>query len=96
MLMSRLRFPTPTSTAAITVYAQNRPPSYGSYFVEYYRHYGDDGTDIKNRMDAGIAGGWGRDVSGPFGAVRWYHRAATGANPALAELYGPIIEAYIK
>lgn len=96
MLMSRLRFPTSISAAATTAYAQNRPPSYGSYLVEYYRHYGDDATDMQDRVAAGIAGGWGRDVSGPFGAVRWYHRAATGANPALAELYGPIIDAYIK
>ncbi|HEY1936563.1 MAG TPA: hypothetical protein VGJ33_01355 [Candidatus Angelobacter sp.] len=98
MLMSKLRFPTPITDAAVSAYAHNRALSYGSYLGVYAQYYGNDGTDMRSRMDAGISGGWAPDpgVSGPFGAVRWYHRAAVGANPQLAEIYGVIIDTYIK
>ena len=49
------------------------------------------GKKIRSRLDAGIADGWTTDASRVYGAVRWYHRAVVGANPALAELYAPII-----
>ena len=96
MLMAKLRFGTPVSDAAVSVYGKNRPLSYGSYLGAYSAQYGEDATDMKGRMDAGIAAGWPADASGPFGAVRWYHRPATGANPQLAEPYKPIVDAYIK
>jgi hypothetical protein len=96
MLMAKLRFPTAVSNAATSFYAANRPLSYGSYLGAYYAHYGEDATEMASRMEAGIAAGWAPDATGPFGAVRWYHRPATGANPQLAELYDPIIAAFIK
>jgi hypothetical protein len=98
LLMATLRFPSPLSLEATQVYATQRPPSYGSYLGSYYTKYGNDMTDWQNRMDAGIAGGWAVDagISAPFGAVRWYHRPATGANPQLAELYSVIIKRFIK
>jgi hypothetical protein len=96
MLMAKLRFPSPISAAATSAYAHQRALSYGSYLGAYYQHYGDDTADMTSRIKAGIANGWTPDASGPFGAVRWYHRAATGANPQLAELYGVIVDAYIK
>jgi hypothetical protein len=96
MLMSKLRFPSPVSSVAVAGYAHNRSLSYGSYLGAYYQHYGDDTTDMQGRIAAGIVNGWAPDASGPFGAVRWYHRAATGANPQLAELYSVIVDAYIK
>jgi hypothetical protein len=34
--------------------------------------------------------------AGPFGAVRWYNRWSTGANPRLALLWEPIIEDLLK
>jgi hypothetical protein len=91
MIMAKLHYPSPTSLAATAFYAGSRQLSYGSYFVQYYRLYGSDPTDTKTRMVDGVANHWERDASGPFGAVRWYHRAETGANPQLAELYASII-----
>jgi hypothetical protein len=96
LLMARLRYPSPLSIEASRVYATQRPPSYGSYLRAYYSRWGDDMTDWQNRMNAGIAGGWQPDVSAPYGAVRWYHRPDTGANPQLAELYSVIIDRFIK
>jgi hypothetical protein len=95
ILMSRLRFPSPASEAAATVYS-TRPFSYGSYLGPYRAQWGDDMTDYKNRMEAGIGGGWRPDAFGPYGAVRWYHRQDTGGNPQLAELYQEILEKLIK
>ena len=75
---------------------QSRGKSYGSYIVRYYQLYGSDPKAMKAKVADGVANHWPSDVSGPFGAVRWYHRAETGANPQLAELYAAIINAYIK
>ena len=47
-------------------------------------------------MNQGIQDGWKPDASGVYGAVRWYHREESGANPLLAELYAPIIRAYLE
>jgi hypothetical protein len=98
LLMSILRFPTATSGEAVKVY-KNRPNSYGSYLGAYRQRYGVDlsvsAAEMKRRMDDGIASGWGKDASAVYGAVRWYHREETGANPQLAELYAPIIEKYL-
>ena len=48
------------------------------------------------RIKAGIRGSpaWSPDGPGvgPYGAVRWYNRWTTGANPRLAVLWQPIIE----
>jgi hypothetical protein len=96
MLMAKLHFPSPTSEAATSYYATSRGVSYGSYMVRYYQIYGGDPNAMKTRVAEGLANHWNSDVSGPFGAVRWYHRAETGANPQLAELYAAIINTYIK
>jgi hypothetical protein len=100
LLMSILRFPSATSTAAVNLYAKNRPVSYGSFVGAYYHQYGfqqDISVDLmKARMDQGIASGWKTDASRVYGAVRWYQRAETGANPKLAELYRPIVRAYLE
>jgi hypothetical protein len=97
LLMAKLRHPSLVSNEAMAVYSQQRPASYGSFLGAYYKQYGSDLSDIVNRMNAGIASGqWGEDVSHPYGAVRWYHRPSTGANPQLAILYKPIIDFYIK
>ena len=50
------------------------------------------------RMKAGIASGWPPDGKGfgPYGAVRWYNRWSTGANPKLATLWEPIIRDLVK
>jgi hypothetical protein len=98
LLASTQRFPTPVSKDAIRRYATNRPDSYGSYLGAYRRQYGADvGADarvMRDRMDAGIAEGWSKDVSPVFGAVRWYHRIEAGANPQLADLYAPILDLF--
>ena len=57
MVMAKLRFPTLLTNTVITQYAQGRALSYGSYLGAYYAVYGEDPTDMKARMDAGIAGG---------------------------------------
>lgn len=100
LLMSNLRFPSATSTQAMNWYAKNRPVSYGSFLGAYREKYGIDmgaSTDeVKRRLDEGIASGWKTDASRVYGAVRWYHREEVGANPELAELYKPIISAYLE
>jgi hypothetical protein len=51
-----------------------------------------------DRMKAGIATGWAPDGAGigPYGAVRWYQRWTTGANPGLAVLWEPIFQDVLK
>jgi hypothetical protein len=100
LLMSILRFPSPVSSAAVNIYAKNRPVSYGSFLGSYYQKYGfqpDISADVmRSRIDQGIASGWPTDVSRVYGAIRWYQRAESGANPKLAALYRPIIRAYLE
>jgi hypothetical protein len=96
MLMSKLRFPSVVSDNAVKIYATNRPYSFGSYLVTYRQTYGSDATDIETRIADGIRSGWTPDCSAPVGAVRWYHRQDTGANPQLAELYVEIINKLIQ
>jgi hypothetical protein len=96
LLISRLRFPSPISGAATSLYTEYRPHSYGSYFSAYRAAYGDDETDMTNRIKNGIQSGWTPDTSAPIGAVRWCHRKASGGNPALAQLYEPIMEHLLK
>lgn len=96
LIMSRLRFPSAISEQAVNVYIQQRRDSYGSYLGEYYSKFGDDMKDLRQRIDRGIAEGWKPDVSAPAGAVRWYHRPDTGANPQLGTLYIPVIGYYLK
>ncbi len=99
LLMSSLRYPsTPHTANAIRLY-KSREPSYGSYLTRYRQEYGLDlqasPAEMQRRLDKGIANGWKPDVSPAVGAVRWYHRAETGANPLLATLYEPIIRHFI-
>lgn len=100
LLMSILRFPSDTSSNAVNLYAKNRPVSYGSFLGAYRQKYGLDlgasPDEVKKRMDAGINSGWQTDASRVYGAIRWYHRAEAGANPELANLYEPIIRAYLE
>jgi hypothetical protein len=53
---------------------------------------------LTERMKAGIKSGWPPDARGigPYGAVRWYNRWTTGANPRLAILWQPIIDDLLK
>jgi hypothetical protein len=94
LLMAKLRFPTPTSAAATTAYL-GRPHSFGSFIGAYRKQYGTDSTAQKDRIANGIRAGWSPEVPAAFGAVRWYHRPDSGANPLLAELYEPIISRFI-
>lgn len=95
LLMSKLRYGSPVSAAAVTRYATGRPHSYGSYMLQYYAKYGKDTSDMQNII---AKSGWSPDpgVSPALGALRWYNRPSLGANPRLAELYAPILEALIK
>ena len=95
MLMSKLRFPSVESEASMALYAGFRPFSYGRDLETYYSVYGADGTDMDVRIANGIRSGWRADTPPANGAVRWYHRAETGGNPQLAELYDPIIHRFI-
>lgn len=100
LIMSTLVYPSTTSTQAANLYAKNRPVSYGSFLGTYYQKYGFQQDVLiglmKSRIDQGIASGWQTDSSRVYGAIRWYQRAEAGANPALAELYRPIIKAYLE
>lgn len=94
LLLAKLRFPSPISEAATLAY-RSRPHSFGSFLGAYRTQYGTDSNQQKDRIAEGIRSGWQPEVSAPFGAVRWYHRADSGANPLLAELYEPIIRHFI-
>lgn len=94
LLMARLN-PTTVSEAAANLYAASRPHSYGSFLGTYLGEYGEDATDIRTRIHNGIGAGWQPDTLAIIGAVRWYHRKDTGANPRLADLYDPIIARYL-
>jgi hypothetical protein len=100
LLMATLRFPTPVSAGAANLYAKNRPVSYGSFLGSYRKEYGIDlnapPSEVRRRLDQGISKGWPTDASRVYGAVRWYHRVESGANPQLAELYAPIIRKYLE
>ena len=88
-----------TTSALLTAYKQ-RPLSYGSYLGAYRKKYGIDlgasTGEVVARMTQGIQSGWTPDASGVYGAIRWYHREESGANPKLAELYAPIIRKYLE
>jgi hypothetical protein len=100
LLMAVLRFQTQISAGAANLYAKNRPVSYGSFLGSYRKEYGVDlravPSEVKHRLDQGISSGWPTDASRVYGAVRWYHRVETGANPQLAEIYRPIIRKYLE
>jgi hypothetical protein len=104
LVMSELRYPTAAGKAAVATYVSGRARTYGSYLGPYYAAYGNDTTDETGRIVRGIAAGWKPDVPEIYGAVRWYHRPTSsttisigiGANPALAELWAPIIAHYLK
>jgi hypothetical protein len=104
LLQSLISFPSVVSTRAANLYAKNRLVSYGSFVDAYWRRYGADvlemgalSATVRRELDNGIGpGGWSTDASRVFGAVRWYHRKGTGANPQLAELYRPIVKAYLE
>jgi hypothetical protein len=57
-------------------------------------------SQLTERMKIGIGSSppWSPDGPGfgPYGAVRWYNRWSTGANPRLAVLWQPIIEDLLK
>ena len=97
LLMAKLplRYGTPISEDAIARYGKDRPHSFGSHMVRYYAEYKGDTTDILNRIKNS---GWPPDsgVSPALGALRWYNRPSERANPRLAELYAPILAAFIK
>jgi hypothetical protein len=96
LLVSQLRSPSPLSKAAVSLYVDYRPHSYGSFLGAYAVAYGNDETDMANRIANGIRNGWQPDTTAPVGAVRWYHRRASGGNPALAELYEPVVHHFLK
>ena len=49
---------------------------------------------LRQRLKDGIAASWQPDSAGggPYGALRWYHRWSTKANPGLAVLWQPIVD----
>lgn len=96
LLMAHIRHPSPMSESALNIYAQQRDHSFGSFLGAYHAQYGEDATDIETRIADGIRSGWAPECSAPLGAVRWYHRKDTGANPALATLYEPILSFFMN
>lgn len=103
LLMANLRYPSQVSAEAINAYAKNRLVSYGSFMKTFKEREGIDletiGTlppDVRQRLDRSISAGLPTDCSRVFGAVRWYHRRGSGANPQLAELYEPIVRRYLE
>jgi hypothetical protein len=95
LLMAKMRFATPISNEATRQYS-DRPPSFGSFLRKYRELHGYSTTDQTMRIADGIRSGWQPEMSGPAGAVRWYHRPESGANPRLATLYEPIIAHFIR
>jgi hypothetical protein len=103
LLTAALRFPSTTTRQASQTYGQRRLASYGSFARAYETAYrtnildrGALTSDEREKLERGISSGWTPDASPVYGAVRWYHRAGTGANPALALLYEPIVARYFS
>ena len=109
LLMAKLRFPAKntgvpgaSTEEIIRLYATKLPVSYGTYLGSYRREFGIDlpasDNEVTKRMDAGIAKGWKPDRDCPplLGALRWYFRAESKGNPELAELYAPIVRAWLN
>jgi hypothetical protein len=102
LLMAHIRYQTDISRKSTATYKNKRLYSYGSFVNAYKRQVGADllnigalPDDTREKLDAGIATGWSPDATRVFGVVRWYHRVGAGANPQLADLYEPIIRAYL-
>lgn len=99
LLMGLIRSPSDAVKRAAEVYAKNREVSYGCYLGHYRaEHPGDYSADLKTmsqRIREGISKGWQPDCPRVLGALRWYFRPESGGNPELAELYAPIVEAYL-
>jgi len=90
--------PSITTDALLRAYKQ-RTLSYGSYLRAFRKNGIDLGTPvekIRKPMDDGISSGWQPDAKAVYGAICWYHREETGANPALAGLYEPIVRKYLE
>jgi len=112
LLMSRLRNPSLISEAAILTYGTRDASFgsyFGAYCAEYGPINACsascppatcsciDNSILVGRSTEGIRnGGWIPDVFAPYGAVRWYHRSITGANPKLATMYEPIITSLLR
>jgi hypothetical protein len=98
LLMAALRFPSKTSERSLSTYASARSVSYGSYLDYYHQQYGTQvetpSAVMIERIKTGISHGWQPQGSKIYGVLRWYHRAETGANPQLAEMYEPIVRVY--
>lgn len=91
LTMAKIRFASIVSDAALDVYRKQRGKSFGSYLDEYYKRYGNNLENLEAKVSSGAASGWPSDGRAIYGAVRWYHRPSTGANPQLAKLYQDII-----
>lgn len=100
---STLVNPTRTARKAIRAYLEARPITYGSYLQRYYAKYGATVPDLsvqKDRIQGWIDQGVKKvppdpNCSAVLGALRWYFRPETGGNPAIAELYRPIVDEYL-
>lgn len=100
LLFSIVRSPTPSSHDAVVAYQGLRPQSYGSFMDTYLLRCGTNMYDplvAGPEIDSGIQfAGWVADRSVGDGAIRWYNRADRGANEALATLYAPLIDFYLR
>lgn len=104
LLLAQVRSRTPEAITAAHDLATKRRLSHGSFLRSYYAEHGFPIPDARERppdedvhvMDLGMAQGWKPDASPLVGGVNWYHRASTGGNPALATLYAPLIDHYLK
>jgi hypothetical protein len=96
-----LSSPSPTERVkqAVKVYAKNRPISWGCYLGSYRAKYNIDYAvgepEMIERCRHGVdSERWQVDCPRVLGALRWYFRAESKGNPALAELYEPIVQKY--
>jgi hypothetical protein len=101
LAMSALRSPTTMSREAISVYSKNRSVSSGCYIIQYRAAYPNDYSaderTMVQRIESGIRQhGWLPECPRVLGAYRWYFRTESGGNPALAELYAPLVERYLS
>lgn len=97
---STLVNPTKTSRRAISAYLESRPHTCGSYLERYRRVFGSEAPDReaqKRAIQDWILQGVSPDAhcSPALGALRWYFRPETGGNPAIAELYRPVVDEYL-
>lgn len=85
LLVCRTRMPTLLSMLAVKIYAKLRPWNYGCR---------EETVVVKDKATMMVTNN--SRYKPVYGALRWYHRAESGGNPEVAEVFAPLCKRYFK